>query len=64
MNQFFVRVMEVAHSGEGEVLVRLESPVTAGPALVARITWRSQQRLGLDVGRNVYARVKSVALLD
>jgi molybdate transport system ATP-binding protein len=64
MNQFFVRVTEVAHSGEGEVLVRLESPVTDGPALVARITWRSQQRLGIDIGRNVYARVKSVALLD
>lgn len=64
MNEFFVRVTDVASSGAGEVLIRLESPASGGPALLSRITWRSQQRLGIEVGRDVYARVKSVALLD
>jgi len=64
MNQFLVRVTAVAESGEGEVLVQLSSPVTPAPVLLARITWRSQQRLGIEVGRDVYARVKSVALLE
>jgi molybdate transport system ATP-binding protein len=64
MNQFLVRVTDIATSGAGEVLVRLESTAAPGPALLARITWRSQQRLGIQVGRDVYARVKSVALLE
>jgi ABC-type molybdate transport system ATPase subunit len=64
MNQFLVRVTDIATSGAGEVLVRLENAAAPGPALLARITWRSQQRLGIQVGRDVYARVKSVALLE
>lgn len=64
MNQFLVRVTDLAASGAGEVLVRLVDAGGSGPALLARITWRSQQRLGIEVGREVYARVKSVALLD
>lgn len=64
MNQFLVRVTDIRESGPGGVLVRLTSPTDAGPILLARITWRSMQRLNIEVGRTVYARVKSVALLE
>lgn len=64
MNQFLVRVTDIGASGAGEVMVRLVSSVVPGPALLARITRRSQQRLGIHAGSIVYARVKSVALLE
>jgi molybdate transport system ATP-binding protein len=64
MNQFYVRVTDITETGEGEVLVRLVGAAVDGPALLARVTWRSQQRLGIEVGHQVYARVKSVALLE
>ena len=42
------------------VLVRLD---VGGTALLARITRRSQQQLGIAVGSRVWAQVKSVALI-
>lgn len=52
-----IEAME-AH-GRGRMLVRLE---IGGTPLLARITRKSQQLLGLEVGSRVYAQVKSVAL--
>jgi molybdate transport system ATP-binding protein len=73
MNQFRVRIVETRDVAPGEVLVRMtecEASDTADdstdpePSLLARITWRSRQRLRLENGREVFARVKSVALLE
>ena len=50
----------VATDTPGHVLVQLQ--VAATP-LVARITERSRKRLDLQVGREVWAQVKAVALL-
>lgn len=63
MNQFALRILELRDAEPGEVLVRLGREGEASP-LLARITRRSRDRLGLAVGMEVYARVKSVALLD
>jgi molybdate transport system ATP-binding protein len=67
MNQFCVSVLEVRETAPGEVLVRVgadgHGPLL-DPGLLARITWRSAERLGLQPGTQVWARVKSVALLD
>lgn len=64
MNQFAVRVTDARETAPGEVLVRMAGTADDGPVLLARITRRSQQRLGIEAGRDVFARVKSVALLD
>jgi molybdate transport system ATP-binding protein len=68
-NQFRVRIVEARDTSPGEVIIGMRSPGgvaddTVGPVLLARITWRSRERLGLEVGRDVHARVKSVALID
>jgi molybdate transport system ATP-binding protein len=72
MNQFRVRIVETRDASPGEVLVRMASclptetvdSVENNPSLLARITWRSRERLRLEIGREVFARVKSVALLE
>jgi molybdate transport system ATP-binding protein len=57
-------VERVAEAGSGQVLVTLQ-PAAGGPLpLVARITQLSCERLGLAPGVGVYARIKSVGLLD
>jgi molybdate transport system ATP-binding protein len=61
LNQFLVRIRSLDEFRDGEVLVRLG--VDDGPDLLARVTKRSVDRLGLRVGTRVYARIKSVALL-
>jgi molybdate transport system ATP-binding protein len=63
MNQFSVNVLEVRDVSPGEVMVRMSRQPEA-PALLARITRRSAERLGIASGIDVYARVKSVALLE
>jgi molybdate transport system ATP-binding protein len=63
MNQFRVKVLEVQDASPGEVMVRMSCGPDA-PALLARITRRSAERLGIAPGIDVYARVKSVALLE
>ncbi|MBX6365728.1 MAG: molybdenum ABC transporter ATP-binding protein [Gemmatimonadetes bacterium] len=62
LNQFAVRVRDVTPTSPSDVLVRLGRD--DGPALLARITRRSAHHLALAPGRDVYARVKSVAVLD
>ena len=64
MNQFYVVVHEVREVSPGEALVRMAAPSADSPMLLALITQRSAARLGIAAGRHVYARVKSVALLD
>ncbi|MGH7457481.1 MAG: molybdenum ABC transporter ATP-binding protein [Longimicrobiaceae bacterium] len=63
LNQFAVRVLELREAPAGEVLVRLGRS-DGGPFLLARITRKSCERLGITPGLEVYARVKSVALLE
>lgn len=73
MNQFRVRIVETRDAAPGEVLVRMAGCASGymppgdrddSPSLLARITWRSRERLQLENGREVFARVKSVALLE
>jgi molybdate transport system ATP-binding protein len=64
MNQFYVIVHDVREVSPGETVVRMAAPSADSPMLLALITQRSAARLGLAAGRHVYARVKSVALLD
>lgn len=64
LNQFEAVIAEVAEGEPGEALVRMVPPDADGPALLARVTTRSAARLGLEPGSAVWARVKSVAVLD
>lgn len=76
MNQFRVRIMAMHETGPGEVLVRMKNSddqdddtaagdtSSSSAALLARITRRSKERLALEEQQMVWARVKSVALLD
>jgi molybdate transport system ATP-binding protein len=62
LNQFAVRVREITPTSPADVLVRLGRD--DGPSLLARITRRSAHHLALAPGLDVFARVKSVAVLD
>ena len=46
--------------GRGRVVIKLD---IGGVPILARVTKRSQQRLALEPGKQVYAQIKSVALL-
>ena len=63
LNQFEMRVDEVSDDDAGDVLVRLRS-TDAGPVLLSRITSFSRDRLALRPGAAVWAKVKSVAVID
>jgi molybdate transport system ATP-binding protein len=52
-------VTELAAEGEAGMVVRLEA---GGVPLIARITRKSRDQLGLEPGMAVYAQIKSVAL--
>ncbi len=64
LNQLPVRVAELVDLGRGEVLARLSPRDAPGPHLLARLTRRSRDRLGLEAGMDVVARVKSVAVVE
>src|SRR4051812_18373220 len=51
-------VAEIGHSDGAIVDIRLDC---AGETLIARLTRRSVERLGLEPGRRVYAVIKSIA---
>jgi molybdate transport system ATP-binding protein len=51
-------VAEIGHADGPIVEIRLDC---AGEALVARLTRRSVETLGLEPGRQVYAVIKSIA---
>jgi molybdate transport system ATP-binding protein len=61
LNIIPARVAEVVAEGPAQMLVKLD---TRGVALLARVTRRSASQLGLAPGRQVFAQVKSVAILN
>ncbi len=61
LNILPVRVVAIETDiGSGQTLVQLDA---SGTALLARITRRSQDALGLAAGMSIWAQIKSVALL-
>ncbi len=62
LNIFEARVASLAPSESGDVLVRLECPREALHTLLARITRKSADQLGLAPGHRVFLRVKSVSV--
>jgi molybdate transport system ATP-binding protein len=62
-NVLKVRVLDLGALGEGQVLLRLGGPpAEEDDGLLARITTRSRDALELEVGTEVYARIKAVSL--
>lgn len=62
MNRLPATVTDIASNGHpGVALVRVD---VGGTPLVARLTARSAHDLGLEVGKAVWAQIKSVAVLE
>lgn len=61
LNIIETTVVEIENTSGARVLVRLK---LAGQFLVARLTRKSLDRLELTVGQQVYAQIKTVALLS
>lgn len=59
LNILPAQVIDTAIHGRGRVMIALD---VAGTRLLARITRKSQVKLGLEPGMKVYAQIKSVAL--
>jgi molybdate transport system ATP-binding protein len=65
LNELKLIVLEIADLSPSNCLVRVGDPsAAAGPVLLARITRKSLIQLGLKPGCDIFARVKSVAVLD
>lgn len=65
LNELQLSVLEVADHSPSDCIVRLGGSGGAdGPMLLARITHKSRAQLHLKQGSRVFARVKSVAVLD
>ncbi len=65
LNIWRAEVVDIAVADPGQVLVKLCCPERMGDQpLLARITVKSHDRLGLRIGTQVYARIKSVGLLE
>ena len=60
LNILPAKVTEMQAHGRGRMVIRLD---VGGVPVLARITQKSQHRLGLVPGSKVYAQIKSVALL-
>jgi molybdate transport system ATP-binding protein len=63
MNQLPIRIADL-HESEADVLVRLVPRTDPGPALLARVTRISRDRLELQPGTEAYAWIKAVAVLQ
>ncbi len=61
LNILPARVLEIAREDAAQLLVKLD---LGGTVLLSRITRRSGDLLGLELGLAVYAQLKSVALVD
>ena len=61
LNCFAATIDDLSEESTGQVTVRL---LANGIPLLARITSKSSYELGLQIGKTVYAQVKSVALLN
>lgn len=65
LNIWRAEVVDIAVAEPGQVLVKLCCPERKGEQpLLARITSKSRDRLGLQLGSLLYARIKSVGLLE
>ncbi len=65
LNIWRAEVVDIAAAEPGQVLVKLCCPERQGEQpLLARITSKSHDRLGLRIGMTLYARIKSVGLLE
>jgi molybdate transport system ATP-binding protein len=65
LNVWEAVVIDIAEAEPGQVMVKLCCPEQGGKQpLLARITTRSRDHLGLEVSSRVYARIKSVGLLE
>jgi molybdate transport system ATP-binding protein len=65
LNIWRAEVVDIAAADPGQVLVKLCCPERLGDQpLLARITSKSHDRLGLRIGMQLYARIKSVGLLE
>jgi molybdate transport system ATP-binding protein len=63
LNILPVRILSATRHGDNEILAVLSlNPAGSGSRLLARVTRRSWERLGLAEGAQVYAQIKSVAL--
>jgi molybdate transport system ATP-binding protein len=60
LNIFLARVEELVEENPAQMTVRLDA---AGISILSRITRKSAQALGLSPGKQIYAQVKTVALL-
>ena len=60
LNIFPAQVIDIIEDGEGHAVIRLSA---AGTILLARITRKSVHLLGLKPGVNVFAQIKSVAIV-
>ena len=60
LNILPVTVQELAEEGPAQVMVKLSA---GGTALLSRITRRSAQALNLQPGKQIFAQIKTVALL-
>jgi len=61
LNIFPASVLGMTEDGRSQTTVRLD--IGGGTSLLARITRKSAAALGLEVGKQVFAQVKSVALI-
>ena len=61
LNIFPAVIEELAGEGAAQMLVRLD---LAGTPMLARITRKSAEHLALTPGKQVYAQIKAVALLE
>ncbi len=65
LNIWRAKVVEISAASPGQVLVKLCCPESKGDQpLLARITSKSHDRLKLQIGMQLYARIKSVGLLE
>ena len=64
LNELQLTVIDILELSPSDCLVRLGRPHADGPTLLARITRKSTVQLRLETGQDVFARVKSVAVLD
>lgn len=65
LNIWRAEVVDIAAADPGQVLVKLCCPERLGSQpLLARITCKSHDRLGLRIGSQLFARIKSVGLLE
>jgi len=61
LNIFPVRVIELAETGPAQVIVRLDAN---GTPILSRITRKSADLLDIQPGQELFAQVKSVAVLE